>query len=193
MTEQLYKVLRQVTTGWELADDRAQNLTKQQCDEVLNNISILLTRSHIYFRTCSCSSPAFSRSSFTRKLFYGLLGVFVINSTYRSLHSLIEYFLLLFFLTFFGSLLPFSHSFSTVFFFTFLESLFWTFFCFYFFLFCLLSSILSSRKLRDISPTWYILPTFYSFKSCFLIRFRLLPFLLFSEVTFKVFTGLGNI
>jgi hypothetical protein len=38
MTEQLYKVLRQVTTGWELADDRAQNLTKQQCDEVLNNL-----------------------------------------------------------------------------------------------------------------------------------------------------------
>ena len=32
------KVLRQVTTGWELADDRAQNLTKQQCDEVLNNL-----------------------------------------------------------------------------------------------------------------------------------------------------------
>ena len=38
MTEQLYKVLRLVTTGWELADDRAQNLTKQQCDDVLNNL-----------------------------------------------------------------------------------------------------------------------------------------------------------
>ena len=38
MTEQLYKVLRLVTTGWELADDRAQNLTRAQCDEVLNNL-----------------------------------------------------------------------------------------------------------------------------------------------------------
>jgi len=38
MTEQLYKVLRLVTTGWELADDRAQNLTKEQCDDVLNNL-----------------------------------------------------------------------------------------------------------------------------------------------------------
>ena len=38
MTEQLYKVLRLVTTGWELADDKAQNLTREQCDEVLNNL-----------------------------------------------------------------------------------------------------------------------------------------------------------
>ena len=35
--QQLYKVLRLVTTGWELADERAQNLTKAQCDEVLQN------------------------------------------------------------------------------------------------------------------------------------------------------------
>lgn len=35
--QQLYKVLRLVTTGWELADERAQNLTKAQCDEVLSN------------------------------------------------------------------------------------------------------------------------------------------------------------
>ena len=38
MTQQLYKVLRFVTTGWELADDRAQNLTREQCDEVLRNL-----------------------------------------------------------------------------------------------------------------------------------------------------------
>ena len=39
MTEQkLYKVLRLVTTGWELADERAQNLTKEQCDAVLENL-----------------------------------------------------------------------------------------------------------------------------------------------------------
>ena len=39
MTEQkLYKVLRLVTTGWELADERAQNLTKEQCDAVLQNL-----------------------------------------------------------------------------------------------------------------------------------------------------------
>ena len=38
MTQQLYKVLRFVTTGWELADDKAQNLTREQCDEVLNNL-----------------------------------------------------------------------------------------------------------------------------------------------------------
>ena len=38
MTETRYKVLRFVTTGWELADDKAQNLTKEQCDEVLRNL-----------------------------------------------------------------------------------------------------------------------------------------------------------
>ena len=38
MTETRYKVLRLVTTGWELADDRAQNLTREQCDEVLRNL-----------------------------------------------------------------------------------------------------------------------------------------------------------
>ena len=39
MTDQkLYKVLRLVTTGWELADEQAQNLTKEQCDEVLNTL-----------------------------------------------------------------------------------------------------------------------------------------------------------
>ena len=39
MTDQkLYKVLRLVTTGWELADEQAQHLTKEQCDEVLNTL-----------------------------------------------------------------------------------------------------------------------------------------------------------
>ena len=33
-----YKVLRLTTEGWTLVDDQAVNLTKQQCDQVLNNL-----------------------------------------------------------------------------------------------------------------------------------------------------------
>lgn len=33
-----YKVLRQTTEGWTLVDENAQNLTKEQCDQVLNTL-----------------------------------------------------------------------------------------------------------------------------------------------------------
>ena len=33
-----YKVLRFTTEGWTLADQNAQNLTKDECDQVLNNL-----------------------------------------------------------------------------------------------------------------------------------------------------------
>ena len=33
-----YKVLRLTTEGWTLVDDQAVNLTKQQCDQVLQNL-----------------------------------------------------------------------------------------------------------------------------------------------------------
>ena len=33
-----YKVLRLTTEGWTLVDSTAQNLTKAQCDEVLNTL-----------------------------------------------------------------------------------------------------------------------------------------------------------
>ena len=33
-----YKVLRLTTEGWTLVDDQAVNLTKEQCDQVLNNL-----------------------------------------------------------------------------------------------------------------------------------------------------------
>jgi len=32
-----YRILRLTTEGWTLADDQAVNLTKAQCDEVLQN------------------------------------------------------------------------------------------------------------------------------------------------------------
>ena len=32
-----YKVIRLTTEGWTLADDQAQNLTKEQCDAILQN------------------------------------------------------------------------------------------------------------------------------------------------------------
>ena len=38
MEHTTYKVLRLTTEGWTLADDQAQNLTKEQCDQVLNNL-----------------------------------------------------------------------------------------------------------------------------------------------------------
>ena len=38
MEEQTYRILTLATTGWELIDeDRAVNLTKQQCDEMLQH------------------------------------------------------------------------------------------------------------------------------------------------------------
>ena len=33
-----YKVLRFTTEGWTLADEQAVNLTKEQCDQVLQNL-----------------------------------------------------------------------------------------------------------------------------------------------------------
>ena len=33
-----YKGLRFTTEGWTLADEQAVNLTKEQCDQVLNNL-----------------------------------------------------------------------------------------------------------------------------------------------------------
>ena len=33
-----YKVMRLTTEGWTLVDSTAQNLTKAQCDEVLNTL-----------------------------------------------------------------------------------------------------------------------------------------------------------
>ena len=32
-----YKVIRLTTEGWTLADDQAQNLSKEQCDAILQN------------------------------------------------------------------------------------------------------------------------------------------------------------
>ena len=32
-----YKVIRLTTEGWTLPDDQAQNLTKEQCDAILQN------------------------------------------------------------------------------------------------------------------------------------------------------------
>ena len=33
-----YKVIRLTTEGWTLPDDQAQNLTKEQCDAILQNL-----------------------------------------------------------------------------------------------------------------------------------------------------------
>ena len=33
-----YKVMRFTTEGWTLADQNAQNLSKEECDQVLNNL-----------------------------------------------------------------------------------------------------------------------------------------------------------
>ena len=33
-----YRILRLTTEGWTLADDQAVNLTKQQCDQVIQNL-----------------------------------------------------------------------------------------------------------------------------------------------------------
>ena len=33
-----YKVIRLTTEGWTLVDENAQNLTKEQCDQVIQNL-----------------------------------------------------------------------------------------------------------------------------------------------------------
>ena len=32
-----YKIMNQTTMGWTLIDDKAQNLTKEECDKMLDN------------------------------------------------------------------------------------------------------------------------------------------------------------
>ena len=32
-----YKIMTQTTMGWTLIDDKAQNLTKEECDKMLDN------------------------------------------------------------------------------------------------------------------------------------------------------------
>ena len=35
-----YKIMNESTTGWVLIDDKAQNLTKQECDKWINDLLI---------------------------------------------------------------------------------------------------------------------------------------------------------
>ena len=33
-----YKIMNETTMGWSLIDDKAQNLTKEECDKMLDNV-----------------------------------------------------------------------------------------------------------------------------------------------------------
>ena len=40
MDDRRYKIMNESTTGWVLIDDKAQNLTKQECDKLINDLLI---------------------------------------------------------------------------------------------------------------------------------------------------------
>ena len=40
MDDRRYKIMNESTTGWVLIDDKAQNLTKQECDKWINDLLI---------------------------------------------------------------------------------------------------------------------------------------------------------
>lgn len=49
MTQQLYRIEEFYTAGWELIEETAQKLTKEQCDSLLNHY-VMMGRNPNYMR-----------------------------------------------------------------------------------------------------------------------------------------------
>ena len=58
MDEKRYKIMNESTTSWVLIDDKAQNLTKQECDKCINYLLIGGANPN-YFKIAAQNDPRY--------------------------------------------------------------------------------------------------------------------------------------